>query len=898
MKPVLAVRATLLSVAISFALAGCGDSDEMSQDDIQYLSHIDQSRFFQRQGELKASTLEARSAIELQPEKMEPYFLIVDNLLKAGDAGNAERHLNQILERLPAEQIDTKVRNRASLILAEANLLQEEFDDALNVLNDIKSPDRPVETQAALLKGRIYLASNELGKAREAFSRAREIDSGEVESVIGLSKTAFAGGDVAKARTLVAEAENIDGENGELWLWKAQLAASQEEWQKAEDAYIRALEDIGQYDVMTQRKYATISSLIRVLRAQGKQSEAFVYEEILAKSAPGTIKSNLMAAQAAVEQGDLDEAARYLEEVLAQAPNHEQTSLMLGLVRFRQGRVEDAEKLLAPIAEAGNSETASKLLAAARLQMRNPEGAQAILSNLEDKDSDPETLAMVAIATLASGDLETGEVLMDKALASNPDNHQLRLRYATYLNQRGEHDRAIAEAKRVLENAPDLEQSRSIIVEAQARSGNMDAAVKTATQWIEDAPDSINALMTRGSLAATAGNADTAKSYFNKAMEKAPESPAPLVSLGRLAMTQDDRAEAQKQFRAAVRLAPDSRQALQGLAAVQDREETKRFMREILEEEPTATGPRLILLEAALMDNNQQEADDLTASLLERSEQSTPAPAAPFVAGIYSSTASALRNAGETKRAAVLLDRARALFPENRDIALQAAQQAFSEGSEDEARRIIQETKQQHPESAAPYVTEANHFEREKEYQQAAELYQLALNKEPNADLANGYATNLQRAGKDKEALAFLESARETYPGSNQLLLTLALLQQSEGQIEKAKANYEVLLDSAPGNVVVLNNLAWIYHENQDERAIDLARQAYELSPGNAAIADTYGWIMLKSGNHEASVPILEKAHELQPDSEEIALHLAEAYRTVGKNSAARKVLEKFSSQG
>ncbi|MBN14872.1 MAG: hypothetical protein CMJ15_06570, partial [Pelagibacterium sp.] len=72
----------------------------------------------------------------------------------------------------------------------------------------------------------------------------------------------------------------------------------------------------------------------------------------------------------------------------------------------------------------------------------------------------------------------------------------------------------------------------------------------------------------------------------------------------------------------------------------------------------------------------------------------------------------------------------------------------------------------------------------------------------------------------------------------------------------------------------------------------------YELSPGNAAVADTYGWIMLKAGNHEASVPILEKAHELQPESEEIALHLAEAYRSVGKNSAARKVLEKFGGQG
>jgi len=898
MKPALAVRATLLSVAVTFALTGCGDSNEMSQEEIQYISHLDQSRFFQRQGELKASTLEARSAIELQPGKMEPYFLIVDNLLKAGDAANAEKHLNDILERIPQDQIDSKVTNRASLILTEANLLQEDFDDALDSLNDISSPDRPVETQAALLEGRIYLASNELEKARAAFNRAREVDSGEVESVIGLSKTAFAGGDLEKARALVTEAEEIDSESGELWLWKAQLATAEEQWQKAEDAYIRALEDIGQYDVMTQRKYATISSLIRVLRAQGKQSEAFVYEEILAKSAPGTIKSNLMAARDAMEQGDLDEAARYLEEVLAQAPDHEQTSMMLGLVRFRQGRVEEAEQLLAPIAEAGDSETASKLLAAARLQMRNPEGAQAILENLEDKDSDPETLAMVAIATLTSGDLETGEALMDKALAANPDNHQLRLRYAAYLNQRGQYDRAITEATHVLDNAPNEEQARSIIIEAQARSGNMAAAVETASRWIKDDPDSVSALITRGNLAATEDNNDEARRYFTSAAEKAPQSPGPVISLGRLAIEEGNREEAQAQFRKAVQLAPDSRQALQGLTAVQDREETKRFMRQVLDEDPEATGPRLILLEAALRDGDHQAADDLTASLLERREQNTPSPASPLVAGIYNSIASALRNSGEEERAATILERARALFPDNQDIALQAAQQAFSEGKEDDARRILQETKQQHPDSSAPYVTEAAYFERQEEYQQAAELYQLALDKQPSAELANGYARNLQRAGKAEEALSYLESARDTYPEDNQLLLTLALLQQSEGQHESAQANYEQLLKDAPENIVVLNNLAWLYHEKGDERAIELARQAYELTPDNAAVADTYGWIMLKAGNNQASVPILEKAHKLQPDSEEIALHLAEAYRSVGKNSDARKVLEKFGGQG
>ena len=900
MKSVSAVRATLLSVAISLTLAGCGgeDSTEMSQEEIQYISHLDQSRFFQRQGELKASTLEARSAIELQPEKIDPYFLIIDNLLKAGDAINAERQLEWVMKQIPEEEISTEVRNRASLISAEANLMRSEHEQALAALNRITSPDRPVETEAAMLEGEIHLAAGRLEEARAAFERARAIDSGAVEPVIGLSKTAFIGGDKEKAQELVAEAEQIDGENTELWLWKAERAHAEQDWSTAEDSYIRALEDIGQYDVMTQRKYTTISALIRVLRAQGKQSEAFVYEEILAKSAPGTIKSNLTAAQEALDQGDLTNAARYLEEVLAQAPGHEPSALMLGLVRFRQGRVEEAEKLLAPIAEMGDSEVASKLLAATRLQRRNPQGAQEILEKVEGKDSDPETLALVAIASLASGDTETGEALMEKALELNPDNHELRLRYANYLIQRGDHSRAIDQVTQVLDKVPDQEQARSLLIHAQASSGDVASAIETASEWVKEDPNNINALIIRGNLSASQNKIDEAREYFTRALEIDKDAPAPAIALGRLALNQKNQAEAQKQFRRAVKLAPDNRTALQGLTSVLNQDETERFMREVLEESPDATGPRLILLELALRQDNTQEADDLTASLLERDEENTPSRAAPLVANIYNNAAARLRQAGEPDRAAVILDRARVLFPENESISLQAAQQAFAAGNNDNARSILQEAKLQHPDSPSPYLLEARYFESQGEYQQAAEFYQLAMDKQPSAGLMNAYAEILQKAGKEGEALALLESGIDTYPDSVQLRLRLALLQQSEGENEKAKANYEQVLDSMPENTVVLNNLAWLYHETGDERAVTIARKAYDLAPQNAAIADTYGWIMLKAGNHEESLPILEKAHQLQPESEEIALHLAEAYRAAGKNADAQRILEKFGDQG
>lgn len=898
MNKLATLTATALFAAIFLVLTGCGgESNEMTQEEVRYLSHMDQARFFQRQGELKASTLEARSAIELQPESLDPYFLIVDNLLKAGDALNAERQLNWVLENVPETQIGPEALNRAWLIAAEAKLMQGKHQESLETLSKITPSDRHTDTQAALLKADTLFASGQLDQAYSSYERARDIDPGAIGPVIGLSRTAFAQGNKAQSRQLITKAEELDPESTELWLWKAQVAHAEQNWSSAEDFYIRALEDIGQYDVMTERKYATISALIRVLRAQGKQSEAFVYEEILAKSAPGTIKSNMMAAQEAFEQGDLTSAARYLEEIRRQAPTHEPSALMLGLIRFRQGRVEEAEKLLAPVAETSDSETATKLLAATRLQMRNPQGAKEILDTLDNTDSDPETLALVAIASLASGDSSTGEALMERALASNPDNHQLALRYANYLRQQGKYTQATDLTKQVLEKAPELHLARGLLIKTHTDSGNLPAAVNVASAWLKQYPDNIEALVYRGNLALQEGNPDIARDFFTQAVKKDPEAPAPLIALGRLAINQSATDEARKWFRDAVKVAPNNRQAIQGVAALLKPEEIEQFMREVLDKEPSATGPRLVLLELALRQNRTQQADELTASLLEREEETRASRAAPLVANIYNLTAARLREEGEAERSTEVLNRALALFPENEAISLQAAKQAFLAGSADKARSILQDVKKQHPDSANPYWTEALYFESLKEYREAAEFYQLAMDKRPSPGLVSDYAEVLEKDNKETEAIAVLESGVSSFPEHPPLRLRLAMLQQAQGSMESARHHYESLLTSMPENTIALNNLAWIYLEASDPRALDVARRAYKLAPENGAIADTLGYVLFKSGKQAESLPLLEEAHRLRADSEEIALHLAEAYRAAGMNAEAKKVLEKFGGQ-
>ncbi len=187
-------RASLLSAAIALAVTGgCNSEPDMSQEDIQYISHVDQARFFQRQGELKASTIEARSAIDLQPNRAAPpYFVIIHNLLTAGDAANAERQLDKLLEKTNIEELGQSERNQAALIRAEARILQGKHQEALESLDQISSPSPDQQLQADNLKGRAWLTSGDFDKAEEAYQSAFDKHSNNVVAMVGLSRVATA----------------------------------------------------------------------------------------------------------------------------------------------------------------------------------------------------------------------------------------------------------------------------------------------------------------------------------------------------------------------------------------------------------------------------------------------------------------------------------------------------------------------------------------------------------------------------------------------------------------------------------------------------------------------------------------------------------------------------------
>ena len=78
-----------------------------------------------------------------------------------------------------------------------------------------------------------------------------------------------------------------------------------------------------------------------------------------------------------------------------------------------------------------------------------------------------------------------------------------------------------------------------------------------------------------------------------------------------------------------------------------------------------------------------------------------------------------------------------------------------------------------------------------------------------------------------------------------------------------------------------------------DERALLLARRAYENAPGNPEIADTFGWILLANGENSEAVSVLSESARSLPNNPTVQYHLGIAHMESGSTALAKKALRR-----
>ncbi|MCY3880151.1 MAG: tetratricopeptide repeat protein [Rhodobacteraceae bacterium] len=194
-------------------------------------------------------------------------------------------------------------------------------------------------------------------------------------------------------------------------------------------------------------------------------------------------------------------------------------------------------------------------------------------------------------------------------------------------------------------------------------------------------------------------------------------------------------------------------------------------------------------------------------------------------------------------------------------------------GRRDEAGALLSELAAAHPEEVDTHLALGNHQLDLDEYPEAEQSYGTAITL-----LQDAYQSD---SGQEEAASTrFLNWRPYYYRG---------IARERDGDWENAKSDFRIALELSGGNAFVLNYLGYsmlIYGDDVEEAEI-LIRQAVELEPENAAIADSLGWALFLQERYEEALPHLERSGQLLPDSAEVLDHLGDLYWMLGRKREA-----------
>jgi len=144
--------------------------------------------------------------------------------------------------------------------------------------------------------------------------------------------------------------------------------------------------------------------------------------------------------------------------------------------------------------------------------------------------------------------------------------------------------------------------------------------------------------------------------------------------------------------------------------------------------------------------------------------------------------------------------------------------------------------------------------------------------------------------GDDEAELDALARGLAAFPDEEALLYSRALLWERRDDIPRAEADLRRILLADPDSTAALNALGYTLADRTDryEEALELIERARIAEPTNAAIIDSYGWVLHRLGRHEEALVELRRAFVLEKDAE-IASHVGTVLWELGRRDEARE---------
>lgn len=893
-----------LVLAVVALLAACGPQGEKL---------LERAEASMAKGDYRAAMIDLKNYVAKHPEDARGRAQLGHVLLEMGDIGGAEAEVSR------ARDLGASA---ASLRIPECRLLVERdaYQRVLDECGDVG--DATVDFELAIARGDALLGLQRFDDARASFESALKTKPDHLRAIQGLAAAAFGTEGATGAARVFDAAPPAVKEQPRFWLAAGSLAMRGGDLEAAERAFAVALEK-NSGDEESPDRLSSLAGLAEVQMRQGKMDEAAATSDRLLEVAPKSVFAKVLRAQAAAGAGDLATARTLLEEAVSADPENAQARTLLGLVNMQQGNLGQAEMHLANVvARNPDNVRAQQLLASVRNQLQSPgQTLESLKPALERPDADPSLFALASQLSLQSGNKDQAlGYLAQASEAAGASTPEAQLELAGGYLAAGELDRAIE----ILDAMPQTGgsaggQRETLLIAALLRQGKTAEAVARADALAKQPADDSVAHGIAASVYAAAGRADRARTEWERVLEVKPDQVAARVSLARLDLIEGKPDAAADQLNRVLGDDPKNLMATLGLAAVaqakQDAAGADRWVQKAVSDHPDSPEVRLVQSQFYLGQRKFTEAIAAAAEAQRLAPKSAAAANirgfAELGAGDLPAAIASFRSAVElAPRAGYDLNLARALNAYRKpEEALQildqslrtsagqpmtlafAATVALQAGQLEKATGYVERLRSVAPTAPGTMRLEGDLAMAGKRYKEALEYYDKAAQSGSDSALvvARYRSGMLARVAQPQKPL---EDWLKKSPGDAPVRVVLAEYHQQAGNESAAIAGYEQALDAAPDNVVALNNLAGIYQQKRDSRALSLAKRAHDLAPGNPAVKDTYGWALIENGDLDDGLALVREAARALPGNAEVQYHLGTALARKGEIEEARRLLQ------
>lgn len=897
-----------LSLALIFSsaasLSGCDRGTRLSVDE-----HIERAKDFQSKGDIRASILELKNAVQKDPDNAQARWLLGSTYLDMRLGDEAETQLGK------AVQLGINPQS-ARIPLARAQLYQGNFQNILDTLDAVDAEEPGVLAQILDLRGKALLGLGKYAEGCPLFDRAIQADQSYAPAFLGRARCEFNSGQAASAIASAKQAAALDPGRLEPWYLLGDLYRTMNQATEALAAYDQALKvRSDDFDALTY-KAMTLLSVKRM-----KEAETEIKR--LNDMRPQSLVAKYLKAYLLHQQGKNNEAANLLQQVLKENPNNPQAQLLYGTINYAIKNDEIALSSFNKVLASADLPEARLLLAATQLRMSANADVINTLTPLLAQGNNSKAFLLAGQAALNLGEFERGMAYLGRASTIDPKDTVIRSTLAQNQLLTGD-QQGIRGLESVITDNPDDTQAYLLLASAQTGKADFKGALATLQKMAAAQPTNPLTHVFIGRVHLMQKNPTAARLAFEQSLAVDANFLPAAGALADLDIQEKKPAQAREHFKRVLTKSPDNLGALMGQArtalALGDQNEFVTYLKKAIQSHPDAhepvsqltlyyiyqaRQPELALDVAqkaaqansgnpAFLDNlgraqlsagRKKDAIDTFTNITNRQPNSA--------AGWYS-LAWAQRVSGDMNAALKSLQKSVRLAPSYLDARIALAGVYATLGQQDIALKETRAIQKLDPKSPTGYNLEAELAARFKKPEASLQALARAYQTAPSADTAATYHLALVRTGKAEQAEQHAQQWLKLHSDDSAFRIYLAGTYLNKQQVNQAVAQYQQVVRAAPNHVVALNNLAALLLEQNDASAYGYAQRAYALQPSNPVVMDTYGWGLLQQGKVQEAMPLLKQAALAMPDSAAIQFHWASALARSGKNTEAQAVLQKL----